>query len=371
MRDGNASLEARATAACARVMVDPATWAATFDLMRSDAAFGRALAHMFAAREDRVLLQRLGERDLAALWAWLDSVWSWGSDVLASGFVGDEEHARRWRDAVLNELASRSTEEALRALDELAAANPEEWRVRAVLQSAEERDRDAAWQGPSPEQLVVLLSDARRTIVKDDDDLYRAVVASLARFADRVRHVGQLLWNETRPAGGTGPPVWRPKYEPDVSAALRDHLKSELERLVVNREVLVEQTSSKGQGLSVDLLVSGAAVDGEAVAGTPQCPVEVKGCWNPRLMEDLEEQLVDDYLAATGATRGVYVTAWFDAEAWDDRDDGRRRVAEKRDRAKVAEALDATASRLSAERDVEVASIVVDVPRPLPSARAS
>lgn len=41
-----------------------------------------------------------------------------------------------------------------------------------------------------------------------------------------MRDIGQALWNETRPA----PPaagaikVWTPKYEPDVSAALRDHL---------------------------------------------------------------------------------------------------------------------------------------------------
>ena len=186
-----------------------------------------------------------------------------------------------------------------------------------------------------------------------------------------MRDIGQTLWNETRPAPSAANPtkVWNPKYEPDVSAALRDHLAQEFgEQLVVNREVLVKQTTSKGHGLSVDVLPTAT----EAAGGPrlPSCPIEVKGCWNIDLLTDLQAQLVTDYLPATGATRGVYVCAWFPTEQWDDLADSRRKKAAARDRDQVVQSLTHAAQAASQSGEVEVTAVVIDIPRPTPSSRA-
>jgi hypothetical protein len=342
--------------------------------MQTDEDFGVALAVALARqRGEDVALPHLTEGQLTELWWWLDTRWSSQTDTLTDGFVSDEQHVRDWRNGIVAELQSRATPDALAALAKLADSHPDDHRLRAALADAEARDHDDSWRGIEVAQLTALLANARRTLVHDDDALYRAVLASLDRFAARMRDIGQTLWNETRPApsaAGTTTKVWNPKYEPDVSAALRDHLRQEFgEQLVVNREVLVKQTTSKGHGLSVDVLPTAT----ETAAGRvlPSCPIEVKGCWNSGLLTDLQDQLVADYLPATGATRGVYVCAWFPTEQWDDRADSRRSTAAACDRNDVERTL-ADAARVASEfGDIQVNALVIDIPRPTPSARAS
>jgi hypothetical protein len=95
----------------------------------------------------------------------------------------------------------------------------------------------------------------------------------------------------------------------------------------------------------------------------------VKGCWNPDLFTDLDAQLVADYLPAAKATRGVYVCAWFPPEQWDDLADSRRAKAASRDRGQVAQALTEHARASSQAGGLEVAAVVIDIPRPTRSSR--
>lgn len=340
--------------------------------LQGDEEYGRALAVALARRRgnDEVVFG-LTETQLTELWLWLDARWSSQSDPLVDGFVSDDQHVRDWRNGIVAELQARATPQALAALASLLADRPDDYRLRAALADAEARDRDEGWRGVEVAELTKLLDNARRTLVNDDDALYRAVLASLARFAARMHDIGQTLWNETRPnpaPGGATKKVWNPKYESDVSAALRDHLQQEFgQQLVVNREVLVKQTSSKGHGLAVDVLPTGT----DASGGTrlPSCPIEVKGCWNPDLLTALDAQLVADYLPAAHATRGVYVCAWFPPDQWDDLADSRRATAAGRDRAQVAQELTEQARTSSRARGVEATAVVIDVPRPTPSSR--
>lgn len=340
--------------------------------LQGDETYGRALAIALASRRgnDEVVL-RLTDTQLAELWWWLDARWSSQSDTFEDGFVSDDQQVRNWRNTIVAELQGRATPQALAALARLLASRPDDYRLQAALADAETRDRDEGWRGVEVAELTALLDNARRTLVHDDDALYRAVLASLDRFAARMHDIGQTLWNETRPkpAPGDGATkVWNPKYESDVSAALRDHLQQEFgEQLVVNREVLVRQTSSKGHGLAVDVMPTGTDTSG----GTrlPTCPIEVKGCWNPDLLTDLGAQLVADYLPAARATRGVYVCAWFPLEQWDDLADSRRPQAAGRDRDQIAKALRDQAQESSQSGGVEVTAVVIDVPRPTRSSR--
>lgn len=372
LADGTTSapLEVRVLATQVLLAQQHLGWDEVLAAMQADDDFGVALAVALAPqRGDDIALPQLTEGQLTSLWSWLDAHWS--SDTDTYDAVTDDEHVRDWRDGLVAELQARATPDALTALAALAAGRPDDYRLQAALADAEVRDHDSSWQAVTVAELTALLSNARRTLVNDDDDLYRAVLASLDRFADRMRSNGESLWNETRPAsdGHTGKKVWNPKYEPALSTALQDHLRQEFgDQLVVNREVLVKPTTSKGHGLSVDVLPTGTeAADGRHL---PRCPIEVKGCWNGGLLTDLKDQLVDDYLPAAQATRGIYICGWFPLEQWDDLADPRRRVAASRQRDDVAASLAEAAHTASAAGNIEVAAVIIDVPRPAPSQRS-
>ncbi|GAA0254035.1 hypothetical protein GCM10009527_057620 [Actinomadura nitritigenes] len=346
-------------------------WDDAIASMQSNEDFGVALVVALARqRGDEVVLPQLTDLQLAELWRWVDARWSSQTDTLTDGFASDDQHVRDWRNGIVAELQGRATPDALAALAGLVASRPGDYRLQSALAHAEAREHDESWRGVNVAELTDLLANAQCTLVNDDDALYRAVLASLDRFSIRMRDIGQTLWNETRPASAAADAtkVWNPKYEPDVSAALRDHLAQEFgEQLVVNREVLVKQTTSKGHGLSVDVLPTAT----EAAAGRrlPSCPIEVKGCWNTHLFTDLQEQLVSDYLPATGATRGIYVCAWFATEHWNDLADPRRRTAAALDRDQTVRSLTSAAQAASQSSDIEVTALIIDIPRPVPSFR--
>ncbi len=339
--------------------------------------YGRELAIALASwRSTEEVIRRLNDSQLTELWWWLDARWGNQSDRFGDGLVSDDQRVQDLSNSIVAELGARATPEALTSLERLLVSRPDDYRLHAALADAETRDRDESWRGVAVAELTALLDNARRTLVHDDDALYRAVLASLDRFAARMRDIGQTLWNETRPNPAPGDDtrqvtkVWNPKYEPDVSGALTDHLQQEFgEQLVVNREVLVKQTSSKGHGLAVDVMPTGTETSG----GTrlPTCPIEVKGCWNPDLFTDLETQLVADYLPAAHATRGVYVCAWFPPDQWDDHADSRRPKAASRDRIDVAQKLTELAQASSQTGGVEVAAVVIEIPRPTRSPRVA
>ncbi len=48
--------------------------------------------------------------------------------------------------------------------------------------------------------------------------------------------------------------------------------------------------------------------------------IEVKGCWNKKLMTAMKGQLVDRYLAESDCRHGLYLVGWFLCDAWDDED---------------------------------------------------
>ena len=365
-------VEVRVLATEALLAVGLLEWDGTLARMQGDEGFGVALAAALARqRGDEVVLPQLTDQQLTELWWWLDERWSSQTDIVTDGFISDDEPFRDWRNGIVAELQARATPESLAALARLVASRSEDYRLQAALADAEARDHDENWQGVKVAELTALIANRRRTLVTDDDALYRAVLASLERFAARMRDVGQMLWNESRPKQSTSAAVkvWNPKYEPDVSAALKDHLAQEFgEHLVVNREVLIKQTTSLGHGLSVDVLPT--ATETTAGRRLPSCPIEVKGSWNSGLLTDLQAQLVADYLPATGATRGIYVCAWFPTGEWDDLDDPRHKKAAARDRDQVRLSLTEAAHVASQSGGIEVAAVVIDIPRPTPSARA-
>jgi hypothetical protein len=203
--------------------------------------------------------------------------------------------------------------------------------------------------------------------VRDGADLADLIVDALAAAAVRLTRIGQLLWNSN---SSEGQERWRPKSEPDVGAWLSEQLTTELAEsgVVINREVLVRQTSTRGQGLAVDVQADAPLTAGKH-AQPARCRIELKGNWHPDLMTAMRFQLADDYLLPEGLRDGVYVTAWFDVALWNDTADSRRERAAARDHAATAQALAAQAEELR-QLDLRVRSVLIDIPRPAPSPRS-
>lgn len=81
----------------------------------------------------------------------------------------------------------------------------------------------------------------------------------------------------------------------------------------------------------------------------------------------MRTQLADDHLIPKGLCRGIYGTAWFDTELWNDSADDRRRTARSPDRDTTTAEL---TSQVESLRDygLDVRSAVVYIPQPTPSA---
>jgi hypothetical protein len=328
----------------------------------------RVVVAMAGAIYDGPSLGDAAEAEIALLWRWLAQRWPPEDDTWPSGAVTEDQQVQRWRNACIQELSIRGTAEATSELVRLAEERPGDYRILQALQDAERRESDDAWEPVTFSELRLLAADSRRTIVNSDEDLYQLVLRSIERFRLYVADLGHLMWDEIPPSAGTDA-GWRPKPEAAVSDMLRTYLELDLsEGVVVNREVQVRATTSSGHGLSVDVFVSGG--DRQSGRRMPQCPIEVKGSWNRDLLTSIETQLVVDYMTSTRASRGIYLCAWYPTEFWTSHSGSGRSEAFRRNRDNVEAALMALAAGLGTA-DRCVAAVVVDIPRPHPSSRAT
>jgi hypothetical protein len=120
-------------------------------------------------------------------------------------------------------------------------------------------------------------------------------------------------------------------------------------------------------GLAVDIQADAPVIGGRQDKPA-RCRIELKGNWHPDLMTAMRTQLADDYLIPEELRHGIYVTAWFDTELWNDSADDRRRLARSRDRGTTATELASQAENLR-DLGLDIRSVVVYVPRPAPSTR--
>jgi hypothetical protein len=368
------SLRAGRAAAAALLSDSAAHWPEILSRLKRSAILGRQVLQDLSREWNAPsLLPNLDDAQLAELWELLVNYWPYNLDVTISGghVVGPGEQAQHWRDTVIDNLTRRGTSEAAILLTELAAKHPQlPWLVDKI-RIAEEREREQQWAPVLPEELAKLFANSHTRLVRDGADLSSLVVDALVTAGSRLARTGQLLWNSHLVKGIE---VWRPKSEPDVSSWLAEQLTIELVNsgVVVNREVLVRPTTTRGHGLAVDIQADAPQTsDLYGRRSEPvRCRIELKGNWNPDLLTAMETQLADDYLLPEGLRDGLYVTAWFDVSLWNDPNgnDSNLRVARSRDRDITAAQLDAQAEALR-RLNLRIHSVILDIPRPTPSAR--
>ena len=223
----------------------------------------------------------------------------------------------------------------------------------------------ADWSPVREKDLTRLLEDSTKRLVRSSSDLADLVHRGILEAAGTLVRTGQLLWNVR---SINRKEIWRPKSEVAFGAWLADQLSVRLERagVVINREVRVRETTTQ-HGQAVDIQADAPIIGGRQDEPV-RCRIELKGNWHKELMTAMRTQLADDYLIPEKLRHGIYVTAWFDTELWNDPDD-RRPEAGSRNQDHTAAELGSQAETLRG-LGLDVRSVIVYIPRPVKSARA-
>lgn len=236
-------------------------------------------------------------------------------------WVGPREALANWRDSLLDILRRKGTASAVRAIQKICEALPEERWIRRVLIDAKRVRRDQSWHPLSPYELDQLVASRSVRLVRTHADLQDVVLLELDRIQERLQGdtpAAPLLWNTY---------VARPKTEDEISDYLAIELNARLVHAgaVVNREVQVRRSAPSGLPERTDLRFE-ATPTGTAMKGASsvKIPGEVKGAWNADVIDSVSSQLVDRYMADFQTEYGVYIVVWFDHESWTDASDRRR-----------------------------------------------
>ncbi|SDY62728.1 hypothetical protein SAMN05660209_03307 [Geodermatophilus africanus] len=285
-----------------------AYWPAIWQRWQADPSLGEAVVGLLERSAGWGLpaeLAGLDENALAELYGWLHP-----RRRPAPKFRIDPYGSMA--DGVLRHLVESGTAEAVAALSGFGSVGPEK---QIATQLAEARDsyRRKSWQPPAPADIRAVLDDPGRRLVRSEQDLANAVMASLVRAQQRISGETPAvtdLWDHPH-----DPQRREPKLENDLSDWLKRHLMEDLTEVLVNREVQITAGFKDVRKMrEVDLHVTALAAGGDTAAPPRllRVIVEDKGCWNAHVLTDIETQLAGTYLPQVQGHAGLYVVFRFD-----------------------------------------------------------
>ncbi|MGW1597217.1 hypothetical protein [Streptomyces sp. NPDC002343] len=376
-------LAARAAVLAAQALLtaDAETyWPRVRTFAATDLELGRRIAEACARTGTERIQSSLDEALIADVYLWLSGLYDPEEDQPLRGvhWVTADEEARKWRDRLLPELSRRATAEAVRQLRRLAALYPGRLAVAAALVAATKQHAAASWSQVRAEDVIRLLQDAARRVIRTSTDLLDVVQEALEDVSRALPSHCELLWDRTpgknprKPSAENPviPDAWRPKPEAALCAYLTHELTLRLagHRVAVNREVLIHPTDPYGAGDRTDLLVEAMPSPGDepdtASSGSVKLVIEVKGAWNDEVPTAQADQLAGRYLPEAGTDAGVYIVGWYPIELWNATGDSRKTQAKKLRPDTLLADLRNQAASLSQAAGIHLRPMVIDIPRP-------
>lgn len=349
-------------------------WPAVREWIRESAELSRPLCISCASSHDwKPFIQDLEAESVAEVFRWVYREFPPTADATAMGahMVGPEEAAQFWRRRVLSHLAERGTSDALSALERLEREFPADLSIAAATVNARASAAEAAWQPPSPRDVLALLSSSRRRLVRNDGELANVILEVLQEIEVDIPGHGQLLWDGVPYAAEATrrSTRWKPKPEAALCAYLAHELQLRLcgRSVFVNREVMVRPTDEYGAGERTDILVQASALTTHSLKhedATAKVVIEVKGSWNSGLKESQRTQLAERYLPSVQSSAGIYLVGWFPPSQWDDATDTRRRAALRIDTKQVLVDLMMQSTEIRSSIGVQTIPVLFEVPRP-------
>ncbi|MEW5930033.1 MAG: hypothetical protein AB1941_21470 [Gemmatimonadota bacterium] len=299
-------------------------WPVVWEAIRSHEDFAvSVLAGSIDSYTQAQAIAELAPHQLADLYVWLAQ----RTDAQPRSEDDDSlpGSMERLEGRVLELLTGRGSVDAAAALERLTHELPSRPWLRLYRREGHIRMFERLWSPPRPADVLAVRGAAHNRLVRTDAQLASVVMQSLRKLQQKLRgetSTAFALWNDR--GGG----IWRPKEEERLSDYIADHLRGDLEGrgIIIGREVQIRAWQGGASGEVPDLYVAAPRVDAPLdEADRVAVLVEVKGCWNPKVLTAMETQLVGRYLADNMVRAGIYVVGWFMCEQWD-RQDRRRRA---------------------------------------------
>lgn len=353
--------------AAAEVLLDvkpKQSWSVLWEIFMVDEEFAKrtieqsAYSHFMASP----LLLSLNEEEIGKLFRWMLERYPLVVEDTRGGAVTPRFATQRFRDGLVERLATCGTYEAIEVLKSLQEELPQfPW--PAYLVRAELRARERSWTPPTPEDVLELFRRPKARFAAGAEDLLEILVEALGQIQLQLRAETPAVsevWNYS-PGRDR---VYTPKDENDIANWLKRRLEESIvaSGIVIGREVEIRRIPG-ATGQRTDLHVWAARPGSREKTVVV---IEVKGCWHPDLKTSMETQLVNRYLRDNFYTHGVYVVAWFRCAQWAKADGERDYRSGVVPFAKISEAeeyFSSQAMALSKDR-IRVQGIVLDMSLP-------
>jgi hypothetical protein len=291
-------------------------------------------------------IEQLTESQVADLYIWLARRFPQTEDPRhEGGLMSPRDAMTHFRDGMLTALVARGTFEAVTTLDYIVRELPNSTSARWVRVDAEKRALEENWVPPKPGQMLRLVRDGGRRLVRSATELLQVVVDSLVRYEAELQ--GETPGNFTlwdRQADST---TYRPKEENRLSDGVKLHLERDLRNrgVVANREVEIRAGNGSGERTDVHVIAFTQKSDG--TIDRVRVIIEVKGCWyrakdgsREDVNKAMEVQLRDRYLRDNDCRHGLYIVGWFLGDRWSDTNDSRKADARRLMQPTLVEARD-------------------------------
>ena len=295
-------------------------------------------------------------------------------DVRIDGAHGmtAREMVERKRDSMLSHLVSRDSYDAMREVQAISRAFPDNMSLRLTVLEAQRRALQADWTPLQPSDVRSMIANSERRSVRSGQELISVLIESIGRFEAELQ--GETpqnftLWDKQQPRKvnptDEKPSIFfRSKEEERLSDALRRHLERDLRErgIVTNREVEIRPRQGTGgdPGERTDIHVDAVSRLRHHIERI-RVIVEVKGCWNREVNIAITTQLRDRYLKDNDCSHGLYVVGWHLCGQWDSRD-GRNGEARRQMPNTLADARQRFSQQAAAESNesATLAAVVLD-----------
>jgi predicted NACHT family NTPase len=319
---------------------DNSSWSVFWSAVQQDYEFGREVLESIAFQSARQgqIESKIREDYLADLYIFLAQQYPEIEQHelekelrgIEAQILGDFDGVRMWwKNYIPQRIQARGTPEACDALRRMIRELPEQKdQLQPRLLEAESLARRNTWQPPKPEEILQLVLDQNKRLVRDGHQLLNVLLESLKRLELELQGETPAcrdLWDRNQGESNL--------FRPIDENAFSDYVKRFLDRdirsrgIVVNREVELRRSYGGNPGERTDIHVdavlkhpNGDTYDSITVI------IEVKGCWHSEVQTAMQSQLVERYLADNACPYGLYLVGWFNCQQWDSKDLRKKQV---------------------------------------------
>jgi len=313
---------------------DDLTWSVFWTAVQQDHKFGREVLEVIASQATRhgQIEQKIQEDYLADLYIFLTQQYPEIEQPkpetqelrgIEAQLLGEFDCVRMWKNYIPQRLQARGTPEACDALRKIIRELPEQKdQLHLTLLEAESVARRNTWKPPNPEELLQIVLDQDKRLVRDGHQLLDVLLEALKRLELELQGETSAcrdVWDKDQGRGSCFRPIDENAFSDYVKRFLDRDLKSR--GIIVNREVELRRNYGGNPGERTDIHVDAVLKqpNGETYDSITVI-IEVKGCWHFEAQTAMQSQLVGRYLADNACKYGLYLIGWFSCQQWDSGD---------------------------------------------------